>query len=112
MKRLKNLWKQLMHNEMLKRKIYLIIFESDTPAGKAFDVALIGCILLSILIVIAESIQGVSDVAGPYLRVMEYLFTFFFTAEYLLRLYCSPLPKGMHSVSLDWLTCWPPCRST
>ena len=94
MKRLKNLWKQLMHNEMLKRRIYLIIFESDTPAGKAFDVALIGCILLSILIVIAESIQGVSDVAGPYLRVMEYLFTFFFTAEYLLRLYCSPSPKG------------------
>lgn len=90
---LKNQWNKLMHNEALKRKIYLIIFESDTPAGKLFDVALILFILLSILIVIAESIQGVSEVAGPYLRVTEYLFTFFFTAEYVLRLYCSPSPR-------------------
>ena len=80
MKKLKNYWHQLMHNEALKRKIYLIIFESDTPAGKLFDVTLILFILLSILVVIAESIQGVSEVAGPYLRVAEYLFTFFFTA--------------------------------
>ena len=94
MKKLKNYWHQLMHNEALKRKIYLIVFESDTPAGKLFDVTLILFILLSILVVIAESIQGVSEVAGPYLRVAEYLFTFFFTAEYLLRLYCSPSPRS------------------
>ena len=87
MKKLQDLWNKLMHNEALKRRIYIIIFESDTPAGKLFDVALILFILLSILIVITESIQGVSEVAGPFLRVAEYLFTFFFTAEYVLRLY-------------------------
>lgn len=94
MKKLQDLWNKLMHNEALKRRIYIIIFESDTPAGKLFDVALILFILLSILIVITESIQGVSEVAGPFLRVAEYLFTFFFTAEYVLRLYCSPSRRG------------------
>lgn len=94
MKKIRERWNKLMHNEALKRRIYIIIFESDTPAGKLFDVALILFILLSILIVIAESIQGVSEVAGPFLRIAEYLFTFFFTAEYVLRLYCSPSPRG------------------
>jgi voltage-gated potassium channel len=49
--------------------------------------------VLSILVVIAESIQGWSAVIGPYLRFSEYVFTFFFTVEYLLRLYCSPRPR-------------------
>ena len=47
--------------------------------GKLFDVALIGFIVLSILVVIAESIKSWDTVIGPYLRVSEYVFTFFFT---------------------------------
>lgn len=90
---LREAWQRLMRNEALKRRIYIIIFESDTPMGKLFDVALMGCILLSILVVVAESLQSWTEVAGPYLRVLEYLFTVFFTAEYLLRLYCSPRPR-------------------
>lgn len=86
-------WQHLLHNDKWKHKIYVVIFESDTPAGKWFDVALIGFIVLSILVVIAESIQGWSAVIGPYLRFSEYVFTFFFTVEYLLRLYCSPRPR-------------------
>lgn len=86
-------WSALMHNEALKRRIYVIIFESDTPMGKLFDVALMAFILLSILVIVAESVQSLTSVAGPYLRVLEYVFTFFFTAEYLLRLYCSPHPR-------------------
>ena len=61
--------------------------------GKLFDVALIGFIVLSILVVIAESIKSWDTVIGPYLRVSEYVFTFFFTLEYVLRLYCSPQPR-------------------
>ena len=91
--KIRNRWKGLMHNEALKRKIYVIIFESDTPTGKLFDVALMAFIILSILVVVMESIQGWSQLAGPYLRVLEYLFTIFFTAEYILRLYCSPQPR-------------------
>lgn len=82
-----------MQDEELKRKIYVIIFESDTPAGKLFDVALIGFIVLSIFVVIAESIVEWDAVVGPYLRVSEYVFTFFFTMEYVLRIYCSPRPR-------------------
>lgn len=61
--------------------------------GKLFDVALIGFIVLSILVVVAESIKSWDAVIGPYLRVSEYVFTFFFTLEYVLRLYCSPKPR-------------------
>ena len=93
LRRIWNKWQNLLHDEKLKHKIYVIIFESDTPMGKLFDVALIGFIVLSILVVIAESIKSWDTVIGPYLRVSEYVFTFFFTLEYVLRLYCSPKPR-------------------
>ncbi|WP_455672281.1 ion transporter [Phocaeicola sp.] len=93
LKYIREKWQHLLHNEQLKHKIYVIIFESDTPAGKLFDVALIWFIVLSILVVIVESIQGWAAIIGPYLRVSEYIFTFFFTVEYVLRLYCSPHPR-------------------
>lgn len=47
-----------LHNEKMKHKLYVIIFESDTPSGKLFDVILIGCILASVLLVIIESLKG------------------------------------------------------
>jgi Ion transport protein. len=56
-----------------------------------FDVALIICIILSIGVVILETSVSLVRLK-PYLRVLEYLFTFFFTIEYLLRVYCSPKP--------------------
>jgi len=46
-----NLWHRLQTDEDLRRKIYIIVFESDTPAGKMFDILLIGCILLSVLVI-------------------------------------------------------------
>ena len=93
LKRIKDEWQGLLHDEKLKHKIYVIIFESDTRLGKLFDVALIGFIVLSILVVVAESIKSWDPYIGPYLRVSEYVFTFFFTLEYVLRLYCSPHPR-------------------
>ena len=53
LRRIWNKWQNLLHDEKLKHKIYVIIFESDTPMGKLFDVALIGFIVLSILVVVA-----------------------------------------------------------
>ena len=58
LRRIWNKWQNLLHDEKLKHKIYVIIFESDTPMGKLFDVALIGFIVLSILVVVAESIKS------------------------------------------------------
>lgn len=86
-------WQRFMHNEALKKKLYDIIFESDTFWGKTFDIVLIVCIALSILITIFDSLVTI-----PWLQavlvVLEYLFTLFFTLEYLTRLYCSPAPKA------------------
>ena len=72
-----------MHNEALREKLRVIIFQSDTPLGKAFDVALLCCIVASILIVVLESLQGMPPKAKLVFTVLEYVFTFFFTLEYL-----------------------------
>ena len=52
-----------MRNVELKRRLYVIIFQSDTPLGKLFDVTLLWAILLSILVVVVESIQGLPPIA-------------------------------------------------
>jgi len=70
----------------------VIIFEADTKAGKAFDVALLIAILTSVLLVMLESVHSVSDDYATELRTLEWLFTILFTLEYALRLVCSPRP--------------------
>lgn len=82
-----------MRNVELKNRLYIIIFQSDTPLGKLFDVVLLWAILLSILLVVVESMQGLPPIAKTIFTVLEYVFTFFFTLEYLCRLYCSPRPR-------------------
>ena len=88
---LKKKWTDFMNNEELKNKIYMIIYDTDTPLGKLFDVFLICFILLSVFIVILESVFPPSF--KPYLHVLEWVFTVFFTLEYLLRLYSAPRPS-------------------
>jgi len=63
-----------------------VIFEADTPAGKAFDLALLVAILASVLAVCLESVASVRAEWGLWLRVVEWLFTLLFTIEYGLRL--------------------------
>ena len=74
-------------------RAYEVIFESDTPAGKAFDVGLILTILASTAVVMLESVASVRAVHGELLRALEWVFTALFTVEYVLRLACvgSPL---------------------
>ena len=91
-KRLKAWWEALMRNEELKKKLYTIIFESDTPMGKLFDVVLIILIIFSVHLVFIESMEVPLSIK-PWLMRAEYFFTFVFTAEYVLRLYCSPKPR-------------------
>ncbi len=83
-----------LKSEDLKRRIYVTIFESNTYWGKLFDVVLLVMILLSILLIIIESMPGLPPVWKQVFTVFEYVFTFFFTIEYLLRLYCSPNPRS------------------
>ncbi len=74
----------------LKHKLYIIIFGTDTPAGKLFDVVLIYTILLSVLVLVLDSIESVASQFGNLLLAAEWFFTIVFTIEYGLRIYCSP----------------------
>jgi voltage-gated potassium channel len=69
-----------------RERLYVVIFESDSPAGKAFDVILIGVILMSVVAVTLESVRAFDAVYGPWLRAAEWGFTILFTIEYVLRL--------------------------
>ncbi len=83
-----------MSRKPLKPHLYVIIFGTHTPAGRAFDISLIIAILASLLVLILESIPNVMTEWSQELRYIEYTFTALFTIEYLLRLYCSPKPKS------------------
>lgn len=83
-----------MNNQPLKDKLYTIVFGSETEAGKRFDVVLIIAIILSILIVMCDTMfRGYPWVMRSFV-VLEYVLTVFFTIEYLVRLYCSPKPRA------------------
>jgi voltage-gated potassium channel len=73
-------------------RLYTIIFEADTRAGRRFDMLLIAAILLSILIVLLDSVQAVSNRHEAALEFLEWSFTLLFSVEYLLRLMCVRRP--------------------
>jgi len=74
-------------------RLHEIIFEADTPAGKAFDIGLLAAILLSVLAVMLDSIESVNAVWGAALYKVEWGFTIIFTVEYFLRLICVGRPS-------------------
>jgi voltage-gated potassium channel len=69
-----------------KENIQRIIFESDTPSGKLFDVILFWCIILSSLVTIIESIADLPFFIQTMLSILEWTFTIAFSIEYLTRL--------------------------
>ncbi|MBW2244366.1 MAG: ion transporter [Deltaproteobacteria bacterium] len=77
-----------------QNRLFTIIFEADTPAGKRFDVILIAVIAISILAVMLESVEAAQAKYGSALRIMEWVITVFFTIEYALRLSCVERPAN------------------
>tara|TARA_B100001287_G_scaffold205581_1_gene174676 strand:- start:1408 stop:2211 length:804 start_codon:yes stop_codon:yes gene_type:complete len=69
-----------------RRKIHEIIFEADTPLGKLFDVLLLIFILLSVVVVMFESVDAYSRSFGKYFEIAEWIFTILFSVEYVLRI--------------------------
>ncbi|NBD11448.1 MULTISPECIES: ion transporter [Corallococcus] len=69
-----------------RARLHTVIFESDTPAGKAFDVALLWAIVFSVGAVMLESVAQVRAGYGHALHVAEWVFTVLFALEYVLRL--------------------------
>lgn len=79
-------------NDSLKKKLYTIIFEAETPAGRAFDIILLFLIVASVTVV---SLESVVEIRRNYLhifQVMEWAFTILFSIEYLMRIYSTPRP--------------------
>jgi len=78
--------------DRLRKQLHTVIFESDTPAGKAFDLTLLAAILLSVLVVILESVNVLRIHFGYWFRLIEWVFTILFTIEYALRIYAVRKP--------------------
>ncbi len=76
----------------LRKKIYIIIFGVDTPAGKMFDIVLIISIILSVIAVMLDSVSHINKDYGDVFYAIEWFFTVLFTVEYVLRLYCIGKP--------------------
>jgi voltage-gated potassium channel len=83
--------KKFQHS-ILKRRLYQIIFKADTPAGKWFDIWLLIFILLSVLVVMLETVEEINRLYFDIFITVEWVFTFLFTIEYFLRIYSHPKP--------------------
>lgn len=75
-----------------KQRLYTVIFEADTRAGRLFDQVLIGAILLSLVVVMLDSVSAIASRHHALLTSLEWLLTALFTAEYAARLLCAPRP--------------------
>ena len=81
------------HRSSWRQRMYVIIFGSDTPAGKLFDLLLIVIIAASVGVVMLDSVRAISVRHGDALHLAEWIFTLLFTAEYVLRILCVDEPK-------------------
>jgi voltage-gated potassium channel len=75
-----------------RRKLYVVIFESDTPAGLLFDKILLVAILASVTVVMLDSVFPASSPQHVPLTALEWFFTALFTVEYVARLLCVERP--------------------
>lgn len=82
-----------MTDSALKTYLNTVIFGTHTPAGKRFDIVLIVFILLSVVVLMLESVASVSSQYDRHLRTAEWFFTIIFTLEYAVRIYCSSNPR-------------------
>lgn len=78
----------------LQTKVYDVIFGTETPAGRRFDLLLITAILLSVLAILLDSIEPIHNRYGSLLISVEWFFTLLFTYEYIVRIWCAYNPKA------------------
>lgn len=74
-------------------KLHEVIYETNTRAGKLFDIGLIVAIALSTFLVMIDSVESIHVQYGTLIRSLEWIITVLFTIEYIIRIVCvwSPL---------------------
>jgi voltage-gated potassium channel len=77
----------------LRKRLYKIIFFTDTKAGKLFDVVLLIAILVGVLVVMLDSVKEIRDNYVTLLHAVEWTITIIFSLEYILRIIVHPRPK-------------------
>jgi voltage-gated potassium channel len=80
------------HSISWRAKIHEVIYEADTVAGKLFDIILLVLIILSIALVMLESVPSLGRKYAYEFLAMEWVVTIFFTVEYVLRIICIKKP--------------------
>ncbi|MGZ8197127.1 MAG: ion transporter [Burkholderiales bacterium] len=75
-----------------RRQLFRVVFETDTPAGRMFDIVIVVAIVLSVAAVIADSVDSIASRHGRFLNGIEWMFTILFTLEYVVRLACVERP--------------------
>jgi len=79
--------------EIFRQKTHIIIYGTNTVAGRLFDLILLGLILLSVLLVMLETVKGFDIKYHNQLILLEWIITIFFSIEYVLRIICIDKPK-------------------
>ena len=78
---------ELHESDDLKDRIWRIIFQSDTPGSKLFDVLLMWAIGISVIIVMLESVESLDAAYHRFFFILEWIFTILFTIEYAVRIW-------------------------
>lgn len=78
--------------DLLRQKIYIIVYGANTPAGRLFDLILLAVILLSVFLVMLESVEKLDLKYHSFIIASEWVITIFFTLEYILRIICNRKP--------------------
>jgi len=76
----------------IRNRLNSIIFETDSKGGKLFDILLIVTIIVSIVVVILDSVPKFSTGSHLLFNNIEWIITFIFTAEYILRIIIARKP--------------------
>jgi voltage-gated potassium channel len=78
--------------EALRKRLYTTIFETSTPQGKKFDIYLLALILISLFVLMVESLPKLSGTARLIFYIIEWVLSITFLLEYIIRIWVSPKP--------------------
>lgn len=72
--------------DIFRRKVHIIIYGTNTWPGKLFDLVLLGLILLSVLMIMLETVDLIDKKYHQIFVICEWIITIFFSIEYALRI--------------------------